>query len=84
MLELKAGVFVGSVSAMVRDKLWTKVCEKSNGGGCILAHSTNNEQGFELRFWGDCSRELLDFDGLSLVKIPEANKLLGSEDLHET
>ncbi len=26
LLELKAGVFVGKVSAMVRDRLWEHVC----------------------------------------------------------
>lgn len=26
MLEPKAGVFVGTMSAMVRDKLWQRVC----------------------------------------------------------
>jgi CRISPR-associated protein Cas2 len=35
MLELRAGVFVGSLSAMVRDKLWEMVCSKfkNKGGG---------------------------------------------------
>lgn len=70
MLELKPGVFVGSVSALVRDKLWNKICEKKRDGGCILVHSTNTEQGFAIRFWGDCSREAVNFDGLTLIRIP--------------
>ena len=45
MLEPKAGVFVGTVSAMVRDRLWGKVCKSVRDGGCMMIHRTNNEQG---------------------------------------
>jgi CRISPR-associated protein Cas2 len=69
LLEPKAGVFVGKVSAQVRDKLWEKACDRSEGGGCILIHSTDNEQGFSLRSYGKTSREIADFDGLQLVRI---------------
>lgn len=71
MLELKAGVFVGSLSALVRDKLWEKVCANSGGGGCILVYSSNTEQGFAVRVWGDSSRILIDCEGLILVRVPE-------------
>lgn len=70
MLELKPGVFVGSPSALVRDKLWDKVRREAEDGGCILVHSSNTEQGFDIRFWGDCGRELVDSDGLLLVRVP--------------
>ncbi len=66
MLELKPGVFVGSMSALVRDKLWIKACRKADDGGCIMVHSSNTEQGFAMRIWGGCRRELVDFDGLTL------------------
>jgi CRISPR-associated protein Cas2 len=71
MLEPKAGVFVGKMSAMVRDRLWIKVCKKAGDGGCILFHNTNNEQGFAIRLWGNCKRQLRDFDGLFLIQVPE-------------
>ncbi len=71
LLEVKAGTFVGRVSALVRDKLWELVCEKSKGGGCLMVYDTNNEQGFGIRSYGDTSRELVDFDGLVLVRIPK-------------
>ncbi len=69
LLEVRAGVFVGDVSAMVRDRLWEKVAAELKGGGAILVHSTNNEQGFALRLWGVTDRELADFDGLQLVRM---------------
>lgn len=70
MIEPKTNVFVGKMSAMVRDKLWQRVNEKVKGGAAILIYPTNNEQGFAMRSTGDPSRELVDFDGLTLVKIP--------------
>ena len=49
MLEPKAGVFVGSMSGMVRDRLWEKVCKDSRGGGCVMIHDSNKEQGFAIQ-----------------------------------
>lgn len=67
MLELKAGVFVGNVSALVRDLLWEKIGESIKGGGAILIHSSDTEQGFAIRYWGETSRKVRDFEGLLLV-----------------
>lgn len=69
-LEPKAGVFVGSVSAMVREKLWEKACKSSNDGACMLIWSTNTEQGFKIDFWGDTSRRVYDWEGLQLLTKP--------------
>lgn len=70
MIEPRTGVFVGQVSALVRDKLWDKVAEGVGRGGAIMVYSTNKEQGFALRSWGDTKRQLLDFEGLVLPLIP--------------
>lgn len=70
LLEPKAGVFVGRVSAMVRDKLWSKACSESQGGGCLMIHSSNCEQGYRIQSWGDTARVIEDFEGLSLVRLP--------------
>jgi CRISPR-associated protein Cas2 len=71
LLELKAGVFVGKVSALVRDLLWDKVCRESRGGAGLLLHSTNREQGFAVRMWGEPRRRVEDFEGLFLIRIPQ-------------
>jgi CRISPR-associated protein Cas2 len=68
-LEPKAGVFVGRVSAMVRDKLWEKACKQAKEGGCVMVYSSNNEQGFQVRSWGWTTRSIEDFEGLFLVRI---------------
>jgi CRISPR-associated protein Cas2 len=70
LLEPRAGVFIGTVSALVRDKLWELVCQRAGGGGGLLAYNTDNEQGFALRLWGDTTRLVRDFEGLSLVTAP--------------
>ncbi len=69
LLEPRTGVFVGTVSAVVRDKLWDLVCNKMGDGGGILVYDSNNEQGFTMRLWGNPDRTVVDFDGLSLVTI---------------
>jgi CRISPR-associated protein Cas2 len=69
MIEPSTGVFVGRVSALVRDKLWDKCQERLRDGGVIQVYSMNNEQGFQVRSAGITSRQLIDFEGLMLVKL---------------
>ena len=70
LIEPSTGVFVGHVSAMVRDKLWDKCCDKLKEGGLIQMWSTNNEQRFEIRTFGQTRRQIVDFDGVKLVRLP--------------
>jgi CRISPR-associated protein Cas2 len=70
MLEPQAGVFVGSLSALVRDKLWERICRSAKGASCMMVYSANNEQGFAFRFWGVTDREVADFEGLFLIRVP--------------
>jgi len=72
LLEVQTGVFIGNVSATVRDLLWQKCVEKSAGGRCCQAWRTNNEQGFTFRLAGDTTRQAVDFDGLMLVAAKNA------------
>ena len=66
-LDPKAGVFVGTVSAMVRDKLWQKVCSEAGEAACLMVHSMNVEQGFVVRAFGDRQRNPVDFEGVTLI-----------------
>jgi len=70
MLEPRAGVFVGNVSALVRDKLWEKVEKQAKGGAALLVHTARTEQGFRVRSHGDPSRTPVEWEGLTLVRIP--------------
>ena len=71
LIEPHTGVFVGHVSGMVRDRLWDKCCRQSKGGGVVQLWSTNNEQHFSVRTWGSTRREIVDFEGLQLVRCPK-------------
>lgn len=71
MLELRPGIFVGNVSALVREKLWEHICEKIKGGAATLLHSAANEQGYAIRNYGDTSRKIRDFEGLQLIVVSE-------------
>ena len=70
LIEPRPGVFVGSVSATVRDKLWEKVCRAiRTSGACIRVYSSNTEQGFVVESAGIPGRRIVDCDGLKLVEI---------------
>lgn len=71
LLEIKAGVFLGTISAAVRERLWALVQERSEGGDCLIAYSANNEQGFCMEIWGNPRRTIVDFDGLQFIKIQQ-------------
>ena len=71
MLEPKAGVFVGSLSGMVRDRLWTKACRRAGEESAIMIYSSDTEQGFTVRLWGVGQRVPEDFDGLVLFRVLE-------------
>ena len=69
LIETANGVYIGDLSARVRDKLWA-TCEKSCREGMVFqAWSTNNEQGFQMRMLGG-ERCVVDFEGLLFVREP--------------
>lgn len=70
MLEVRAGVFVGTLSARVRGKLWALVCARNPNGGSLLLYRSRNEQGFMVETHGDTSRAIIDNEGLLLVRRP--------------
>ncbi len=70
LIEPKAGVFVGTVSARVRDRLWDKACRSLRGGAALMVYTTNNEQGFALRSAGETGRQIVEYEGLWLVRVP--------------
>ena len=67
MIEVRPGIFVGSLNAMVRDKIWEQI-SKYNPKGALMIYSYNNEQGYQIRMIGDPTRQIIDLDGLQLIK----------------
>ncbi|MER5358619.1 type I-E CRISPR-associated endoribonuclease Cas2e [Streptomyces sp. NPDC002785] len=71
LLEISAGVFIGNPSARIRDVLWDEVQQYAGQGRALLAHTTNNEQGFTFRTH-DHSWHPIDHEGLTLIRRPNA------------
>ena len=75
LCEINTGVYVGNLSARVRDGLWLRVCENLDNGKATMVYSSNNEQ--HLDFLSLNSTIALihcgtDFDGITLIKRPLA------------
>lgn len=69
MIQPQAGVFVGRLSARVRDLLWEKVRKKAPMGRALMIYSAKTEQGFAVRASGERRRQVVDMEGLYLVKL---------------
>ena len=69
LMEIKPGVLVGNISAMVREKLWDKVNQDSERRGAVLLYSMNTEQGFAMKMCGEPKRQIIDFDGIQLIEV---------------
>lgn len=67
--EISPGVYVGQVSARVRDKLWERVCGEAKNGRATMAFTTRGEQRYDFRVH-NASWEPIDFDGLKLMMRP--------------
>jgi len=72
MIEPKTGVFVGKLSAAVRDRLWENAQSAARDGAGMLIYSSKTEQGFNVRTFGDTSREIVNMSKLWLVRIATA------------
>ncbi|WP_406715172.1 type I-E CRISPR-associated endoribonuclease Cas2e [Streptomyces althioticus] len=73
--EVVPGIFVGSVSARVRDELWNAVTEVVGTGAALLLHPATTEQGYAIRTAGTRRRVPVDFDGLTLIRMTTAPKV---------
>ena len=67
MIEVRPGIFVGSLNAMVRNKIWEQI-SNSDSKGALMVYSYNNEQGYQIKMLGDPTRQIIDLDGLQLIK----------------
>lgn len=77
MIEPKAGLYVGTLSARVREELWEVVEESLGEGSAVCIHPADNEQRFLVRTAGPQRREVVDYEGMQLVQMnPE--ELLGA------
>lgn len=74
LLEINTGVFVGKVSARVRDNLWKRVKDSVRNGRATLVYTTNTEQRMDFRLHNS-ENQIIDFDGLKLVMKPSVSRV---------
>ena len=67
LLEVRAGVFVGTYSVKVRDMIWNNVTKGIEDGNAVMMWDRPNESGFDFVTCGKNRRIPVDFDGLKLV-----------------
>jgi CRISPR-associated protein Cas2 len=68
LIQPKTGVFVGQISARVRDLLWKRATASLRDGAGLMIYSDNTEQGFSILSAGDTSKVMENFEGLTLPK----------------
>ncbi len=67
LLEVRAGVYVGKASKRLRERIWAEVCAGVGDGNAVLAWNATNEQGFDVMTVGGNRRQVVNWDGLTLV-----------------
>ncbi|MFJ2769183.1 type I-E CRISPR-associated endoribonuclease Cas2e [Streptomyces sp. NPDC087300] len=72
--EVVPGIFVGTVSARVRDQLWEAVTDTVADGAAVLVHPAATEQGYAIRTAGTRRRVPTDYDGLTLMRMTAAQR----------
>ncbi len=68
LIEVHGGLYVGHVSALVREKLWEQCIEKCRKGWVFQAWNTNNEQHFQMRISGAKDLRVVDWEGVQLIE----------------
>lgn len=67
--EVNTGVYIGKLSAKVRDELWKRVCDSIRSGQATMVYSTNNEQGYAFQTH-NTTWIATDYEGITLMKRP--------------
>ena len=68
LVEPKSGIFLGNPSKRVRDELWKLATAKAKQGTVMQIWSERCPQGYRFRTHGDPDRQLVDLEGIALVR----------------
>jgi CRISPR-associated protein Cas2 len=67
LLEVRSGVYIGDVTARIRDMIWNNLIEGCEDGNIVMAWNSNNDSGFEFQTLGVNRRLPVEWDGIRLV-----------------
>lgn len=68
LVEVRAGVYVGDLSAKVREMVWENIEAGIGDGSAVLAWSTTSESAFDFVTLGPNRRLPCVMDGIQLVE----------------
>jgi CRISPR-associated protein Cas2 len=72
LTPIGGGVYVGSVSALVREELWSLALTKAGQGRVIQIWPCRGEPGYSLRAHGLVDSQLVDLEGLPMIAVKDA------------
>ncbi|OWY37340.1 type I-E CRISPR-associated endoribonuclease Cas2 [Xenophilus sp. AP218F] len=75
LLEIRAGVYVGTYSRKVREYLWAQVEAGLEDGNAVMAWQASTEAGFEFVTLGKNRRMPVEFDDARLVSFHPPDSL---------
>jgi len=67
LLEISTGVYVGHLSARVRDHLWERITADVSSGRALMVWSARNEQRMQFKVHNH-AWAVEDFDGIALMR----------------
>jgi CRISPR-associated protein Cas2 len=80
LTEPTPGLYVGTVSARVREELWQIVAASVGAGHAVCIHPAENEQQYAIRTAGERRRLVFDSDGLQLVRFTAQDQPAAPQD----
>ena len=69
LLEISPGVFVGHISARVRELMWQRIIQFTDNGRALMVYTARNEQRLIFEVHGH-TWEPTDFEGICLIRRP--------------
>jgi CRISPR-associated protein Cas2 len=81
LLELRAGVYVGTYGRRVRERITADIEAAIGDGNAVVAWAAPNDAGFDFETFGSSRRIPIDLDGLKLVSFLPP---IGTEPLDES
>lgn len=83
LFEINTGVYVGNLSARVRQELWQRICENLKNGRATMVYSAPGEQ--QMRFEIHNSLwQPVDLDGIKLMRRPLPGRKLTTDPVNES
>lgn len=79
-IEIDIGVYVGKITARVREEIWSRVCDNIKNGKAIMVYSNNSEQGFAILTY-NTDWTPVDCEGIWLMKKGSSHSMGTSDKL---